>query len=213
MGWRAARSVLVSALASFGFAPSLALADALPPPRASYSAELMITADGQSLRQVIYHDRGKERREMQFEGVSSALIVRPDQSCAYSIGDGPNTVMIDIAETGTTPFLPTMAQFQASREGEETIDGELVTRYAVQGPGADGEPVQGTVWVTADGIMMKSQMMVASDQAPTAVTVELAKIERKALPGSLFEPPPEKPIIDMRGEVEQARPMGSSPAE
>jgi hypothetical protein len=202
----------LAAFAALGAAES-AQAETLPQPRASYSAEQIVTADGQSVRQTIYHDRGKERREMRFEGAESILIVRPDQACAYSIGDGPNTLMIDIGEAGQTPFLPTFQPFQATREGEEILVGETVTRYAVKGPGPDGEPVEGKLWVTADGILMKSEMLVATDLAPTPVTVELAKVERKTLPGSLFEPPADKPVTDMRGEVEQTRPMGSSIGE
>jgi hypothetical protein len=199
-----------AALAHLLAAGSLARADALPAPRASYSAEQTITADGQSLRQLIYHDRGKERREMRIEGSSAILIVRPDEARAYSIGDGPNTVMIDIAEAGQTPFLPTMHRFRAAPEAQEVFAGETVTRYAIEGPGPDGEPITGKVWVTADGILMKSQTMVASDQAPTLVTAELSTVERRALPPALFEPPAEKPVADMRGEIEQTRPMGDA---
>lgn len=209
------RATFAAAIAAavFVLAGSVAFAEALPQARASYSAEQIITADGQSLRQTIYHDRGKERREMNFEGAGSVMIVRPDQAAAYSIGDGPNTLMIDIGEAGQTPFLPSMQRYGAVREGQENLGGEDVTRYAVEGPGPDGEPITGKIWVTADGILMKSETMVASDRAPTPVTVELAKVERKSLPGSLFEPPADKPVTDMRGETEQTRPMGSNAGE
>jgi hypothetical protein len=189
-----------------------AQAETLPAPRASYTAEQTITAQGQTLRQTIYHDRGKERREIEFEGERSTVLLRPDRACAYTIADGPTTQMTDLDEAGPVPMLATLQRFNAAPEAQETLHGEPVTRYAIRGPGADGEPVEGRVWVTPDGILMKSEMLLTSEEAPAPVIVELEKLERKALPPSLFDPPADRPVADMRGETERTRPMSGGEA-
>ena len=186
-----------------------ALADKLPLPKASYSADVIFTSKGKEVTGHINVDGPKERRESKnAAGLPTVTIIRRDQGRVYDIKLKRHlAVSLRIAaaeaagETGAPGTdVDSFYGVEAESQGLETIDGLLTTKYGIKIDGGPELTVNATVWATDDGIIVRviGKTSIDADNAPARM--ELKNIMRGPQDAALFEVPPGMDLLSAGGE-------------
>ncbi|KPF82778.1 hypothetical protein IP70_20270 [alpha proteobacterium AAP38] len=166
-----------------------AWAEKLPVPAAAFSASQNLTVDGVALSARIFHDKGLERRESRVDGLNNLLIIRPDQGEALVVQPESNMGMkLPLTDPEVGMVASSIAQLSGTREGNETLSGETVTRYRVQDITPDGAGFDGRVWATRDGIYVKMEGRTGGEGA-ASIAMTLTDIRRGPQDPALFTPP------------------------
>lgn len=177
--------------------PLAASAAGLPEPAASYRATQTIKVGDQEMTANIFHDRGKERREMSMQGMDSVMILRPAEEKGYILQPQLNMAMempLDGPDFGPDPSG--LSDVDAVVDGQETVAGLDTTRYRVSGTDK-GEGFVGLVWVTDDGIYARMDGRITDGTESADVLMELSDVVRGSQEPSLFEVPEGMRVMDM----------------
>ncbi len=176
---------------SFLVLPGMSWAAEFPVLSTSYSADQTIETTQGNIPARVYHDSGRQRTEMQFQGMQQISIVRPDQQRIVMIMPQMNMAM-------EMPFNNTFAarvpeykirDYPTEEMGRETLQGEEVTKYRVTDP----EGSVGYAWVTDDGIFVRME----GGEGQERVVIQRSNIQRGAQNAALFEPPADMPLTKM----------------
>ncbi|WP_044563711.1 hypothetical protein [Azospirillum sp. B4] len=165
-------------------------AGGLPRMGADYQAAETLTVNGvrQDIR--VFHDQGRERREMKEGGLSTVLILRPDRDAAFVLQpESRMAAPLSPQDPEAAPDLTRLAQLDAEALGREALAGEPVVRYRVVGTYDQGGGFEGQVWSTADGIYMRVEGTANDGSGPIAIRLDLADLKRGRQDGALFELP------------------------
>ncbi|TWB27734.1 hypothetical protein [Nitrospirillum bahiense] len=175
-------------------APSKAVSDlpagGLPKMGGDYQAAEALTVNGvrQDLR--VFHDQGRERRDMREGGLSTILIVRPDRDTAFVLQpESHMAAPLSPQDPEAAPDLTRLSQLDAEALGRDTLGGEAVVRYRVIGTYDQGGGFEGQVWSTADGIYMRVEGTANDGNGPVTIRLDLADLKRGRQDGALFELP------------------------
>ncbi len=167
----------------------------LPAPRASYTAETLVTyAGGDSLEMKTLHRGSWERQEFTVDELLQVTILRPDRNRAYMMFlQSGQLFEMAYAEAALLPPIGELRTFEIRKLAEEEIEGETVGHFqAIRRPTGEGaeerEPVVLDLWVTADGIVMKAEGEILVDGFRETLQIERRNIRRQALDPDLFEP-------------------------
>jgi len=139
---------------------------------------------------VINFDRGLERREIEGSGTTKIFIKRPDRGVVYVVDRRAGTAIEKPLGTSLVAH-PTddFAAYDAAAVETETMLGEPVTKYRLQGEGAAGRRFDGFTWLTEDGIVVRLEGTVEGADAGGPMVIEVIRLERGAQEPHLFEPP------------------------
>jgi len=165
-------------------------------PKIEYSADIAITGDGETVKGKVYHAPGMERRELTVEGDAEAMIVRMDKHLVWSLSPEEKLYVESSLDQALGRPLgpdgkPVEPKLKIGRQGEETVNGQRATRERVTGRDYDGTPIDGTVWVTAQGIVMRvDSVVVDANGAHHQVRLELSNLAIGPQDPKLFEIPP-----------------------
>lgn len=166
----------------------------LPAPRASYTAETLVTYSGDSLEMKTLHRGSWERQEFTVDEQLQVTILRPDRNRAYMMFlQGGQLFEMPYAEAALLPPIGDLRTFEVRKLSEGEIEGETVGHFqAVRRPTGEGaeerEPVVLDLWVTADGIVMKAEGEIVVDGFREPLQIERRNIRRQTLDPGLFEP-------------------------
>ncbi|HIC80778.1 MAG TPA: hypothetical protein EYH07_14890 [Kiloniellaceae bacterium] len=169
-------------------------ADLLPAPRASYTAETLVTYAGDSLEMKTLHRGSWERQEFTVDELIQVTILRPDRNRAYMMFlQSGQLFEMPYAEAALLPPIGELRTFEVRKLAEEEIEGETVGHFqAIRRPTGEGaeerEPVVLDLWVTADGIVMKAEGEILVDGFRETLQIERRNIRRQTLDPDLFEP-------------------------
>ncbi|MEA1674019.1 hypothetical protein [Nitrospirillum sp. BR 11163] len=165
-------------------------AGGLPKMGGDYQAVEALTVNGvrQDLR--VFHDQGRERREMKEGGLSTVLIVRPDRDSAFVLQpESHMAAPLSPQDPEAAPDLTRLSQLDAEALGRDTLGGEAVVRYRVVGTYEQGGGFEGQVWSTADGIYMRVEGTANDGNGPVTMRLDLGDLKRGRQEGGLFELP------------------------
>ena len=177
--------------------PGAAQAADFPKLTASYSADQVIETSQGNIVSRVYHDGGKQRTEMQLQGMQQISIVRPDQQ----------RILMVVPQMGMAMELPFNNELTARNPeyrirdyptevvGQETMQGEQVTKYRVTDPNGD----VGYAWVTEDGIFLRMEGGDAQEQ----VVIQRSNLQRGPQDPAIFEAPEGMPVTKMDPAVIQ----------
>ncbi len=172
-------------------------ADKLPMPSVAYSADITETMQGHAYSGHVNVDGNKERRELaNANGAKTIMIIRRDQNRVYDIRPQRNMAialrMAAAEAAGQTgaPGIDVYAFYgeDATPEGKETIAGQPTTRYRIK-LDSGGLTVNATLWMTEDGIIVKSVGKTSVERDSPPASMQLTNIDRKPQDPSLFEVP------------------------
>ncbi|WP_420347244.1 hypothetical protein [Pelagibius sp.] len=166
----------------------------LPAPRASYTAETLVTYAGDSLEMKTLHRGSWERQEFTVDERLQVTILRPDRNRAYMMFlESSQLFEMPYAEAALLPPIGELRTFEVRKLSDAEIEGETVGHFqAVRRPTGEGaeerEPVVLDLWVTADGIVMKAEGEILVDGFREPLQIERRNIRRQDLDPGLFEP-------------------------
>jgi hypothetical protein len=164
-------------------------------PKIEYSADIAITGDGDTIKGTVDHAPNKERRELTVEGDEEVMIVRLDKRLVWSLSPEEKlyteaTLDQALGRQVGANGKPAEPKLKIDREGDETVGGQRAVRQKVAGKDFDGTPIEGTVWVTAQGIVVRVDSIVVDDDGTRhSLRLELSNLKVGPQDPKLFEIP------------------------
>lgn len=152
-----------------------------------FSADRTVVVDGRSFAGRVYAVPGKQRHEQEIEGVKQVILLRSDGRGWLLV---PN--LKSYVEFGWAPVLAELGDAAAlgPAVGQETIGGVGTTKYRVEHVARDGTEIDGWLWRTAEGIVMKLDGTVRPKRGkPASVKMTLSNVRKAPQNASLFELP------------------------
>lgn len=162
-----------------------AAAESWPSPEAAYQATRVMDAGGLQMSGRLYHDRGKERWEVEMQGMTQVMILRPDLEKMFMLMPAMNMAMEMPFAFGAN--IPTPERYAGNPPeviGRETIDGEETTKYKFSGDDGTG-PYTVFYWLTDDGITLRTE----GSSPEGSFEMYLEGLDRGDQPADLFELP------------------------
>ena len=163
-------------------------AGALPPVgETPFSGRFAMQVDGREIAGKVFHSEAAERREMQMQGETQVIILRPLEAEVLVLMPQQNMAMRQsLPNDPGLKSAEAFAQLEPVEVGRESVNGESTTVYDTT------KRIDGRFWVTDDGIVMR--MRTETAQGP--LTMELLEVARGAQPAELFEVPEGMQVID-----------------
>jgi hypothetical protein len=177
--------IALLAVLAAGLAPVAAASEraAWLRPKADYMAHSVMEADGATMPGRVWASGDKERREVTISGRTHQVILRRDLGVAWVLM--PEQHMYLEQPLGAHDRMAGGALEREAR-GRETVNGVETTRYHVHGTTADGQPFDGTMWMTDQDIPVR----VVTGQGPKRVRLELERLSVGFVDPGRFEIPP-----------------------
>lgn len=162
-----------------------AAADSWPTPAAAYQATRVMDAGGMQMSGRLFHDRGKERWEVEMQGMTQVMILRPDLDKMFMLMPAMNMAMeMPFASGANIPSPERYAGNEPEVVGQEVIAGEETTKYKFEGDDGTG-PYTVFYWLTDDGITLRTE----GSSAQGSFAMYLDGLDRGDQPADLFELP------------------------
>jgi hypothetical protein len=180
-------SPILLALAVISPITAAARAETLGDARVGFTAERVLTIDGQSYVGRMWHMPGAQRHEQDLPALKPVFILH----AGSAIGD----VVL--------PKLHTVVEFVLPKEfsilgdpgllrkpvGQETVNGITTTKYAVDEETPQGR-ASGTLWLSAEGIPMKCDAEFTTNKGKVStIRWELRHVRIGSQDAALFEIP------------------------
>lgn len=180
-------------------------ADTIPASDAEYSGvRTVVTAEG-SFTQTVHHSHGKERNEMQMEGMSMATILRPDKKVAWQLMPMQKMYMeVDLKNankmSGNAPDDVTI-----EKVGSEVLDGITTTKYKLV---MKDKSAGGFIWLSPENIPLKMDFLSKEGNNKNRVTMSLKNLKVEPQDAALFElPQGYQPMPSMGNMMKNLRPQ------
>ena len=170
----------------------LGLEQYLSPPSVDYAADVSMTADGDTIDGKIMSAAGKERRELTVEGDIEIIIIRLDRHLVWSLApDDKLYVESSLEEAlGRAPGKPHEPQLTVATLGSDTVAGQHATKKRLSGKDADGSPLEGTVWLSDEGIILRAESDIVDESGKHhSLSMELRNLHIGPQNAALFEVP------------------------
>ncbi len=180
-------------------------ADTIPAPDTEYSGvRTVVTAEG-SFTQTVHHSHGKERNEMQMQGMSMATISRPDKKVAWQLMPMQKMYMeVDLKNankmSGNAPDDVTI-----EKVGSEVLDGITTTKYKLV---MKDKSAGGFIWLSPENIPLKMDFLSKEGNNKNRVTMSLKNLKVEPQDAALFElPQGYQPMPSMGNMMKNLRPQ------
>jgi hypothetical protein len=165
--------------------PLPAAAELLGDTTVPFSADRTLVVDGRTYSGRLFAAPGKQRHEQEIEGMPQVVLLRSDGRGWLVV---PN--LKSYVEFGWAPVLAELGNALGPAVGQETVGGLKTTKYRVEHTARDGTEVDGWLWRTAEGIVMKLDGTVRPRQGkPASVRMTLSNVKKSPQSASLFDLP------------------------
>jgi len=196
--WRRSARALLLAAAS-ALAPEFAAADELPQPAGPYSALSTMTAGEMRLEMRMWVDGANRRSEGEVAGERQVIITNSDQGRIYMISPDKNQGMSMKLTPEAAGIEEQMRDWQATREGEETINGVTAIRYNVAGDSPLGGAISGLLWFDGNGVPIRSRLQSEVHGKTVTSEYDLTDVVVGPVDPALFEPPAGIEFMELGG--------------
>ena len=180
-----------------------------------FSADVQLETEEHQLNSHIYYKPGMVRDVTEMDGMEMVTIQRYDQGKVWVLM-GPGMYME--TEVGQAEQAPDYELLERTMEGNETINGEVTTKYKTIYKGPEGR-FGGFTWFTKDNIAVKGFMVSETKGEKQRIKWTMTNVQRGAQPDALFElPPGAQPmggmggLMDMIGNMAGGAPTGEDAA-
>jgi hypothetical protein len=189
-------SILFS-LCCIGFAGEVRAA-ALPVPTVEYSADRVVETAAGTMEGKVYSALGKERSETNAGGMQSVMILRRDKQLGWMLMPAQKMYQqLDFAKAQHQAGAAPADQVEITAAGSESVEGHDSTKYKLRMK--DGS-AGGFIWISAQGIPVKMDMLSKSDGEKTRITMTLKNLQIGPQDPQLFELPADySPMPGMAG--------------
>lgn len=161
-------------------------ADTIPTPDIEYSGVRQVVMAEGSFTQTVHHSHGKERNEMQMEGMSMVTIIRPDKKLAWQLMPMQKMYMeMDFSSankmSGKAPDDVTIEKI-----GNESLDGINTTKYKIL---MKDKSAGGFIWLSPENIVLKMDFLSKEGKDKNRITMTLKNLKIEPQEAALFELP------------------------
>jgi hypothetical protein len=180
-------SLLLFALAAVSPIIGPARAETLGDARVGFTAERVLTIDGQSYVGRMWHTPGAQRHEQDLPALKPIFILR----AGSAIGDVVLPKLHTVVEFALPKELSILGDPDLLRKpvGQETVNGITTTKYAVDEETRQGRAT-GSLWLSEEGIPMKCDAKFTTDKGKaSAIRWELRHVKIGSQDAALFEIP------------------------
>ena len=169
--------------------PVPAAAQLLGDARVGFTADRSITVNDRTFQGRVFAMPGKQRHEQEMEGIPQVILLR---------GDGRGWLVLpgmkSYVEFGYAPVIAELGDpsILGTSVGTETISGVRTTKYRVEHTSRDGTLIDGWLWRSAEGVVMKMDGTVTPRRGagkPTSVKLTLSNVRLGNQEAGLFELP------------------------
>jgi len=193
----------LAAILGMGPAMALPLGDTAVP----YDAERIVVTGGKTYTGKIFAIPGRQRHEQVWNGLHLVAILRGDRKLAW-------VILQDLHVYAELPFPDAITDYAdphllGAPIGHEDMAGIKVDEYRLEHDGEDGSGLDGWLWMSKDGIVVKIDGHYHSPVTrPISATYHLEKLHLGPQAATLFELPkglarlpPEaiEPLLELRG--------------
>lgn len=161
-------------------------ANTIPAPDTEYSGVRQVVMAEGSFTQTVHHSHGKERSEMQMEGMSMISIIRPDKKLAWQLMPMQKMYMeMDFASankmSGKAPDDVTIEKI-----GSDMLDGMSTTKYKIL---MKDKSAGGFIWLSPENIPVKMDFLSKEGKDKNRITMTLKHLKVEPQEAALFELP------------------------
>lgn len=161
-------------------------ANTIPAPDTEYSGVRQVVMAEGSFTQTVHHSHGKERSEMQMEGMSMISIMRPDKNLAWQLMPMQKMYMeMDMTSakkmSGKAPDDVTI-----EKVGSEMLDGINTTKYKLL---MKDKSAGGFIWLSPENIPVKMDFLSKEGKEKQRITMTLKNLKVEPQEAALFELP------------------------
>ena len=166
-------------------------------PKVEYSADMTMTGDSDTVAGRVHRAGQKERRELTVAGDFQIIITRLDRKLVWSLSPDEKLYLEGTLDEALdrqpgAEGQPREPQIALTPDGSETIEGVHATKQSVRGTDVDGSPIEGDVWVSDDGIVLRVDSIVLDEGGGHHhVRTELHHLRVGPQDPKLFEIPPD----------------------
>lgn len=159
----------------------------LPVPTVEYSADRVLETEAGTFNGRVYFARGKERGEMEAGGMKSVLILHTEAQKGWMLMPSQRMYQeMDFAKARQHMGGNPANDVKIGAVGADTVEGHATTKYKlVMKDGSAG----GFMWITADGIVVKMDMIQKSGRKNERMTMTLKNLQVGTQDPALFEVP------------------------
>ncbi len=181
------RMACVSALL---FTADLIAEDQLPPLEVAYSADETVTTGGRQKTGKLHAMPGRTRLETSSRGMRQVMLMLRDTGEAYALMPDMGMYM-QLPGAMMLPDLRHDAEFSlVEKAGSETVAGVEATRYRVAGKLHGRRDFQGDLWLSGQGIALKTELTYLSVKGGSRTTLkELSNLRIGDIDPGLFDIP------------------------
>ena len=161
-------------------------ADTIPASDTEYSGiRQVVTAEG-SFTQTVHHSHGKERSEMQMEGMSMISIIRPDKNLAWQLMPMQKMYMEMDMKSANKMSGKAPDDVTIEKVGNETLEGVNTTKYKLL---MKDKSAGGFIWLSPENIPVKMDFLSKEGKDKNRITMTLKNLKVEPQEAALFELP------------------------
>jgi Domain of unknown function (DUF4412) len=161
-------------------------ANTIPAPNTEYSGVRQVVMAEGSFTQTVHHSHGKERSEMQMEGMGMISIIRPDKKLAWQLM--PMQKMYMEMDFASANKMSGKAPDDVSIEkiGSDMLDGLNTTKYKIM---MKDKSAGGFIWLSPENIPVKMDFLSKEGKDKNRITMTLKNLKVEPQDAALFELP------------------------
>jgi hypothetical protein len=169
--------------------PAAARAQMLGDARVAFSADRTLTIDDRTYNGKLYSRPGFQRHEQDLGGIEQVILLRRDDSHGWLVLPSARSYVEFFFRQATAELSD--PSLQKTAVGQETVSGLRATKYRVEHTARDGTAVDGYIWTTDQGILVKAEgeYTTAKGGRPTQVRLLLSNVRVAPQNQALFAPP------------------------
>lgn len=164
-------------------------------PTVAYSGVTVTEVGGQSIQTRVYFTPGHQRNEMDTAVGQQIMLMDFANKVSYMLMPMAKSYMempmgVEAA-AGDQPATEPQGKVEHEVVGKETMGGQETTKYHFRVTTGEGS-TEGFAWVTADGILMRSEaetLLGTADQSPGRIVMSLQDLQIGPQDPALFELP------------------------
>jgi hypothetical protein len=161
-------------------------ATTLPVPSVEYSADRTISSEMGDIQQKVFHSYGKERIEMQMEGMQTVMISRPDLGKFWNLMPMFEMYMeMDASKAHEMSAQPPM-DMTIEKVATESLQGVETTKYKML---MKDKSAGGFIWLTAEHIPLQMDFISKEGRQKSRVKMSLSNLKLGKQDPALFELP------------------------
>ena len=157
--------------------------------KVGFAADRTVVFNGRSFNGRIFAMPGRQRHEQDIDGLPQVILLRSDGKGWLVVPTMRSYVPFSLGRAFAELSDPTLLKTPV---GQETVSGVATTKYRIDHPARDGTKVEGFIWRSQDGVVMKldGSYTARNGAKPTPIRMQLSNLRVGPQDSTLFDPPP-----------------------